>query len=98
MRLQIYGFLLSLLLTLPHHAISQNTLLIGRVVDIHNEPLIGVNVVQKGTTNGTITDLEGEFSFEAAPNATIVFSYIGFRTEEVDRNGKASININVSSG
>jgi len=51
---------------------AQDVTLTGVVTDVNNEPLIGVNVVQKGTTKGTITDNDGRYSFEATPNSTIV--------------------------
>mgnify|MGYP002533945014 FL=1 len=51
----------------------------GQVVDAaSNEPLIGVSVLEKGTTNGNITDLDGNFILQAHPEATLVFSYIGY--------------------
>lgn len=55
----------------------------GKVVDHNGEPIIGVNVVEKGTTNGVISDLEGSFSLNVAANATLVFSYIGYKSQEV---------------
>lgn len=48
-----------------------------------NEPLIGANVVIKGTTNGTVTDLDGKFTLEANPNDILVISSIGFKTLEI---------------
>ena len=48
-----------------------------------NEPLIGANVVVKGTTNGTVTDLDGKFTLEAAPNDILVISSIGFKSLEI---------------
>ena len=57
---------------------AQNRTLSGVVTDVNNEPLIGVNVIEKGTTNGTVTNYDGEFEFEATANSTIVFTYIGF--------------------
>ena len=44
-------------------------------------PLIGVSVVEQGTTNGTVTDFDGNYELETAKNATIQFSYIGFKTQ-----------------
>ena len=48
-----------------------------------NEPLIGANVIVKGTTNGTVTDLDGKFTLEANPNDILVISSIGFKTIEI---------------
>ena len=50
----------------------------GNVQSTTGEPLIGVNVVEKGTTNGTVTDLDGNYTLRVAKGKTLVFSYIGF--------------------
>ena len=55
----------------------------GTVVDQSGEPLIGVSVLVKGTTTGTVTDLDGNFSLEAASGKTLVVSYVGYRTQEI---------------
>lgn len=54
----------------------------GRVQSTSGEPLIGVNVIEKGTTNGTVTNLNGQFSLQVEAGKIIVFSYIGFLTQE----------------
>lgn len=64
----------------------------GKVVDSANEPIIGANVIVKGTTNGVITDLEGNFALDAERNATLVISYIGYQPVEV-KITKATLNI-----
>src|SRR5690554_4678506 len=59
-------------------------------------PLPGANVLVKGTTNGTQTDFEGNFSLEnVQSNATLVFSYIGYSTIEVPLNGRTSLDVNL---
>jgi TonB-linked SusC/RagA family outer membrane protein len=55
----------------------------GKVSDDDGEALIGVNIVEKGTTNGTVTDLDGNYSIRVADGATLVFSYVGFETIEL---------------
>ena len=71
----------------------------GRVTSFLNkDPLVGVNVVQKGTTQGAITDENGKFSIEVDETATLVFSYIGYETEEVFVNGQKELNITLSEG
>ncbi len=55
----------------------------GRVVDINGEPLIGANVTEQGTTNGTITDFDGIFIISVEKNATLIVSYIGYKDQEV---------------
>jgi len=54
----------------------------GNAQSTSGEPLIGVNVVEKGTTNGTVTDLDGNFSLRTEKGKTLVFSYIGFVAQE----------------
>ncbi|MBQ1697218.1 MAG: TonB-dependent receptor [Bacteroidales bacterium] len=86
------------LLMIPMALIAQNVRVTGKVVDVaNNEPLIGVNVVQQGTTNGTITDLDGNYSIEVPSNSTIQFSFIGYVTQSIAVNGKNSIDCYLSS-
>ena len=60
----------------------------GSVVDEFGEPLTGVNIVEKGTTNGALTDIDGNFSINVANGKTLVFSYIGYVSQEVVASGK----------
>lgn len=55
----------------------------GTVVDEKGEPVIGANVVEKGTTNGTITDIDGKFTMDVNENAILMVSYIGFNAQDV---------------
>lgn len=91
---QIIIFLVLLSFSFSAHAQISN--LQGRVVDADNIPLIGVNVIQKGTTNGIVTDIDGNFSIDVPVNSTIVFSYIGFSDEEVVWDGSGDLNIVLS--
>jgi TonB-linked SusC/RagA family outer membrane protein len=66
----------------------------GKVTDKNGEPLIGVSVKVKGTTVGTITDLDGKFSLNnIAPSTVLVFSYIGMNSLELNVGGKTSFNV-----
>lgn len=67
----------------------------GVVTDPAGEPLIGATVIEKGTTNGTSTDLDGMFQLNVndAKKAVLVFTYVGFATEEVAVKGQANLNI-----
>ena len=57
-------------------------------------PLIGVNVLVKGTSNGCITDLDGNFTLTTTEaNPVLVFSYIGYKSQEISATGSASINV-----
>lgn len=64
----------------------------GKVVDNSGEPVIGANVTVKGTTNGTITDFDGNFTLNNA-NGTLVVSFIGYSTQEVKIGNQTSFNI-----
>ena len=66
-------------------------LVTGVVVDAAGLPLIGVNVSVKGTTEGTITDLDGKFSLNASSQSILIVSYIGYKTVEVPVNGNLKI-------
>lgn len=55
----------------------------GVIKDSAGEPVIGASILEKGTTNGTITDFDGKFTLNVAPGATLVVSYIGYQTQEV---------------
>ena len=65
----------------------------GTVVDASGVPIIGANVIVKGTTNGTITDMDGHFTLEGPPNATLVVSYVGFVDQQVSVKGNAPVSI-----
>ena len=69
------------------NVIQQASIVTGTVTDQKGEPLLGVNVVVQGTTNGTITDFDGKFSLEVEPNATLLVSYIGYVTASVQVTG-----------
>ena len=65
----------------------------GTVTDGAGVPIIGVNIVEVGTTNGTITDVDGKFSFNVKNNATIHISYIGYLEQNISITGKDVLNI-----
>ena len=65
----------------------------GVVSDADGNPLPGANVLVKGTTTGTQTDFDGNYTINADNGATLVFSYIGFKTKEIAVNGNSSINV-----
>jgi TonB-linked SusC/RagA family outer membrane protein len=72
---------------------AQTIIVSGTVTDNANEPTMGVNVAVKGTTNGTVTGINGEYTIEAPANATLVFSYLGFTTKEEAVNGQVYIHV-----
>ena len=88
----------SLALLTFHSAFAQNFVVKGTVVSHEdNEPLIGVTILQEGTTNGVVTDIDGNYSFEVkgASNATLVFSYIGYASQSHKVNASTGV-LNVS--
>ena len=70
-------------------AYSQDVTITGTVTDANSEPLVGVNVLVKGTTTGAITDIDGNFSVSGKKGSTLVYSYIGMLTQEVVYKGTA---------
>lgn len=65
----------------------------GKVVDVNGEPIIGASVIVKGTSNGTITDVDGRFSLENVSGKALVISFVGYETQEILLKGKTSLNI-----
>lgn len=82
-----------LLLALAFPAMAQKITVRGNVADDKGEALIGATVMEKGTSNGTATDIDGNFVISVAPDATLVVSYIGYDPQEVAVNGRTEINI-----
>ena len=86
---------IGLLLTMTVSA--QSITVTGVVTDATGESIIGANVTVKGTTNGSITDIDGRYTLSnVAPSATLVFSYIGYKNQEVACNGRHAINVTLS--
>ena len=75
---------------------AQNVTVTGRVLDEQNQPMIAAGVVQKGTTNGTITNLDGEFSLIVPKGATVVFSTIGYLNQEVVIENNSPLEIKLT--
>ena len=74
-------------------AVTQQTIKVkGQVVDQDGEPLIGATVRVKGAQTGSVTDIDGNFTIDAASNATLVISYVGYKDREVAVRGRAVID------
>ena len=84
---------LLLFLKSSHVLYAQQNEIRGTVVDSTGEPLPGVNVVIKGSTTGTVTDLDGRYNLNVAPNSVLIFSFVGFTTQEIPVNGRNQINV-----
>ena len=73
--------------------VQQQVKVSGVVKDVTGEPVIGASVLEKGTSNGIITDINGNFSLAVNPGATLVISYIGYKTQEVQAVAGKVINV-----
>lgn len=88
--------LLFLLCLIPIWAFAQNITVKGTVKDGAGETIIGASVVEKGTTNGTITDFDGNFTLNVPSNSTLQISFVGYKTQEIAVSGKTTINVTLS--
>ena len=70
----------------------------GIIKDGSGVPISGVNILEKGTANGTTSDFDGKYSISASPTGTLVFSYIGYNPVSVDIKNQTSINITMQEG
>jgi iron complex outermembrane receptor protein len=88
-------YILILALVSINFATSQVT---GKVSGADGTPITGVNVVEKGTSNGAISDFDGNYEINAASNATLVFSYVGYETQEVAVANQSVVNVTLQDG
>jgi TonB-linked SusC/RagA family outer membrane protein len=72
---------------------QQKKRIAGKVVDNEGVPVIGANIVEEGTSNGTVTNADGSFSLSVEENATLIISYIGYVTQNIPTSDKTTINI-----
>ena len=87
----------NLVLVLPAYSNENTTQLVtGRVTDENGQPVGNVSVTEKGTTNGTSTDANGNYTINAAPNATLVFSSIGYETQSVAVNNRNVVDVSLN--
>lgn len=92
--------LLVVLMIIPINLMAENAevlqatgKVVGTVVDQQGEPIIGVTVRVKNVNIGTTTDVDGRYSVNASKNGTLIYSFIGYKTQEVSIHGRGSINI-----
>lgn len=85
--------ILFLLLLFPLSSVAQEKVK-GMIKDAIGEPLTGVNIAQKGTNQGTMSDIDGNYELILnGKNATLIFSYIGYQTKEMSVSGKSELNV-----
>ncbi|WP_137403626.1 SusC/RagA family TonB-linked outer membrane protein [Echinicola rosea] len=78
-------------------SMAQNPTITGTVIDENGETLPGVNILLKGSSTGTITDIEGNYTIDAPAEGTLVFSFIGYQSQEISISGRSKIDITLSS-
>lgn len=87
-------FLVLTLMLLSIGASAQDKINVkGLVVDDKGEPVIGASILVAGTTQGTITDLDGVFKIQCSPNATLRITYIGYESQNIRVEGRSEINV-----
>ena len=69
--------------------VQQSDVVKGQILDANGEPIIGATIKVQGTSNGTISDIDGNFSLDAKENAMLEISYIGYKTQTVKATGKS---------
>ncbi len=90
---RIVPLLVLLLLLCRSYGYAQTSRISGKITSSTNEALIGVSILVSGTTQGTTSDADGNYSLTAADDATLVFSYVGFVSQTVAVKGRSSINV-----
>ncbi len=93
-RLRMMVCLIGILL--PMCMFAQQITVQGVVKDQTGETVIGASVMEKGTTNGTITGIDGDFSLNMSPNGTLVVSFVGYKTQEVQVKGQKQLQVVLS--
>ena len=88
---KIFIFCLSAVVSLAAFA---QTSVSGTIIDAeNNEPLIGVSIIEKGTSNGVITDFDGNFSISVSTNAVLQLSYVGYTAQEINVGKKTNLGM-----
>lgn len=90
---RIIQMLLLLCLSFPFQAMAQKQSVTGTIVEVNGEPVIGATVLEKGTSNGTSSDLDGKFVLNVNPKGTLIISYVGYATQEIPVKGRSVINV-----
>lgn len=90
--------ILLIMLTLFNIALSSAQTITGTITDDSGSPLIGVNVSEKGTTKGVVSDFDGKYAISVSSNAILVFSYVGYNSQEIEVNNQSVINVTLEEG
>ncbi|MBN1132258.1 MAG: TonB-dependent receptor [Bacteroidales bacterium] len=92
-----WKFVIILVLFIPFNLLAQVITVTGKVTDSNTgEALPGVTIIARGTTLGAVTDFDGNYTITVVPSATLVFSYVGYATQEVQVNNQTTIDIQLA--
>ena len=89
-------FLVTILIVSTHFAQAQDLEVTGKTTDMSGQILPGVNLMIKGTTKGTVSDFDGNYTIDAPSDGTLVFSYLGYANLEVPINGRTTVNASLA--
>ena len=98
MKTKFSGILTLLLVLIVQLTFAQEKTISGTIADDTGLPLPGVNIIIKGTTTGTQSDFDGNYSIEAAQGQTLVYSYVGFETQEIVVGASNKIDVAMKAG
>ena len=90
--------LIPILLLLSSTLVWGQKTITGNIISEDNEPLVGATVIELGTDNGTVTDLDGSYSITVADDASIQYSYTGYQTQVIPVAEQTTINLTMSVG
>jgi TonB-linked SusC/RagA family outer membrane protein len=94
----LYGVMTAMLFFTLNLTFAQESRVTGKVFDENNEPLPGASVLVKGTTRGTVTDIDGSYSIMSSQGEILVYSFVGFETVEETVGNSSMINVTLSEG
>ncbi|QSS97755.1 SusC/RagA family TonB-linked outer membrane protein [Psychroflexus sp. ALD_RP9] len=95
MKTKFSGFLTLLLVLAVQIGFAQTKTVTGNVTDADGLPLPGVNILVKGTNTGTQSDFDGKYSIKVSADQTLVFKYLGFKTQEIPVGSKSTVNVSM---
>jgi hypothetical protein len=96
--LSLSRYLTVLLLFVTAFAVAQNRTVTGKVTAADDgSALPGVNIHEKGTSNGAVTDSNGSFSISVGPNAVLIFSFVGFKPQEVTVGNQTAVEVSLNT-
>src|SRR5688500_8167231 len=98
MRKKIFQIIILLVGLCQTAVFAQNNIITGRVLGSDNQPVPGASVTISGTTQGTVTDANGNFTISAPANASLLIQSIGFADQVVSISGKSVINLTLAPG